>query len=289
MILKRTLLNALTFVTGGHKFITPGHKAFISLLLTPLLSVSCARPTATAGKRVSPLAYVALGDSTGIGLGARDGGGYVDQLFARIKQKRPGSTLLNLSAAGATTADVINRQIAQLDGTRATLVTICVGVNDLLSGREAKQFAENYETLVARLKQPGRLIVITTLPNVTSVPAMKRMADERLRSRLGQFNKAIEAVAGRHGVPLVDLYKLSGEMVGSRPEFFSSDGLHPSDLGYARWAEAIWPVIAQAIDSLSATVHQESYQIPVVGNTAAQVPGSDGQPSYRPPLSLINT
>lgn len=247
MILKRTLLIALTFVTRGRKFITLGHRAYISLLLTPLLSVGCARPTAIAGNRASPLVYAAVGDSTGIGLGARDGGGYVDQLFARIEQKRPGSTLINLSVAGATTADAVNKQITQLDGTRATLVTICIGVNDLLRGREAKEFAENYETLVAKLKQPGRLIVVANLPDVASTPAMKGMADESLRLRLGQFNKAIEDIARRHGVPLVDLYKLSGELTGSRPEFFSSDGLHPSDLGYAHWAEAIWPVIAQAI------------------------------------------
>jgi lysophospholipase L1-like esterase len=243
MILKRTLLIVLTFVTGGRKFITPAHRTLISLLLTPLLSVGCARPTATADSRASPLVYAAVGDSTGIGLGARDGGGYVAQLFARIEQQRPGSTLINLSAAGATTADVVDKQIAQLNGTRATLITICVGVNDLLRGREAKQFAENYETVVAKLRQPGRLIVIATLPDVASAPAMQGMADDSFRSRLEQFNKAIEAIAGRYAVPLVDLYKLSG----SRPELFSSDGLHPSDLGYAHWAEAIWPVIEQAI------------------------------------------
>ncbi len=248
MTLKRTLLIASTFVTGGRKFITLGHRAFISLLLTPLLSISCASPAATAGNHPSPLVYAAVGDSTGIGLGARDGGGYVDQLFARIEQKRPGSTLINLSVAGATTADALNKQITRLDGTRVTLVTICLGVNDLLRSREAKQFAENYETLVVKLKQPGRLIVAVNLPDVASAPALKGIADESLRLRLGQFNKAIEDIARRHGVPLVDLYKLSGEMVGPRPEFFSSDGLHPSDLGYAHWAEAIWPVIEQAID-----------------------------------------
>lgn len=247
MIIKRTLLIALTFVAGGRKFIMPGHRAFISLLLTPLFSLSCARPVATAGNRASPLVYAAVGDSTGIGLGARDGGGYVDQLFARIEQKHPGSTLMNLSAAGATTADAVNKQLPQLDGTGATLVTICVGLNDLLRGREAKQFAEDYETLVAKLRQPGRLIVIMTLPDVASAPAMQSMADDSLRARLGQFNKAIEGIARRHATPLVDLYKLSGEITGSRPEFFSSDGLHPSDLGYAHWAEAIWPVIAQVI------------------------------------------
>jgi acyl-CoA thioesterase-1 len=227
---------------------TPGRRIFISLLLMPLLGASCARPGATAVDRTSPLVYVAIGDSTGIGLGARDGGGYVERLFARIKQKRPGSTLINLSAAGVTTADAVDKQLPRLDGTRATLVTVCVGLNDLLHGREVKQFAENYETLVAGLVKPGRRVVVANLPDVASVPAARGVADESFRMRLRQFNKAIEDVAGRHGLPLVDLYKLSGEMLQSRPEYLSSDGLHPSDLGYARWAEAMWPAVAQAID-----------------------------------------
>lgn len=244
---KRTLLFLLTSLTGERMLIKPGLRVFISLLLTPLLGVSCARPGAMAGDRAAPPVYVALGDSTGIGLGARDGGGYVDRLFARIQRKRPGSTLINLSTAGATTADVINKQLTQLDGTRATLVTICVGVNDLLRGIEAKQFAEDYETLVAKLRRSGSLVVTANLPDVTLAPAMKGVADESLRLRLGQFNKAIEDVASRYGTPLVDLYQLSGEIIRSRPEFFSSDGLHPSDVGYAHWAEAMWGVVEQAV------------------------------------------
>ena len=247
MILKRTLLIALTFVTGGRKFITLGHRV-IDQLAAHIAPQRRLRPPNCYSRQSRLPACLRGGrrldrDTLRRARWRR----YVDQLFARIEQKRPGSTLINLSVAGATTADAVNKQITQLDGTRATLVTICVGLNDLLRGREAKQFAENYETLVAKLKQPGRLIVVANLPDVASTPAMKGMADESLRLRLGQFNKAIEDIARRHGVPLVDLYKLSGEMIGSRPEFFSSDGLHPSDLGYAHWAEAIWPVIAQAI------------------------------------------
>jgi lysophospholipase L1-like esterase len=248
MFLKRAPLIVLTCFTTGRNFLMPAHLVFISLLLASLLSVNCARPGTTASHQTSPLIYVAIGGSTGVGLGARDGGGYVDRLFARIEQQRPVSTLLNLSAAGATTADAINKQITQVDGTRATLVTICVGLNDLLRGREAKQFAENYEILVVKLKQPGRLIVVMTLPDVASAPALKDVADESFRLRLEQFNKAIEDIAGRHAVPLVDLYKLGGESIRLRPEFFSSDGLHPSDLGYARWSEAMWMVVEQAID-----------------------------------------
>jgi lysophospholipase L1-like esterase len=190
--------------------------------------------------------YVAVGDSTGIGLGARDGGGYVDRLFARIEQKRSGSTLINLCVAGATTADAINKQVARLGGTRATLVTICVGVNDLLRGCEEKQFAENYETLVVKLRQSARLVIVANLPDITSAPAMKGMTGEPIRSRLERFNNVVEEVARRHGVQMVDLYHLSGETIRSRPEFFSSDGLHPSDLGYAHWAEAMWAVVEQS-------------------------------------------
>jgi lysophospholipase L1-like esterase/peroxiredoxin len=286
MILKRTLLIVLTFVTAVRKFITPAHRALISLLLMPLLSVGCARPTATAGHRASPFVYAAVGDSTGIGLGARDGGGYVDLLFARIEQKRPGSTLLNLSAAGATTTDVVDKQITQPDVARATLITICVGVNDLLRGGEAKQFAANYETLVAKLRQPGRLIVVANLPDVASAPVMQEMADDSLRTRLGQFNKAIEGIAGRYAVPLVDLYKLSGEMREARAELFSSDGLHPSDLGYAHWAEAIWPVIEQAIHKQPPN---ESSREGYPSLTLKSIDGRTVRPSdYRGKVVLIN-
>ncbi|MDQ1558855.1 MAG: acyl-CoA thioesterase [Pyrinomonadaceae bacterium] len=248
MILKRTFQIVQTRLTGARKFNgASGRRAFLSLLLAPLLCVGCARPNATTGNRASKLLYVVVGDSTGIGLGARDGGGYVERLFARIKQKRPDSTLTNLSAAGATTADALARQLPRLDGTRATLVTVCIGVNDLMQGREAKEFAADYETLVAKLKQPGRLLVLANLPDVTAAPALKDVADESLRLRLGQFNKAIEEIAARHQVPLVDLYKLNGETLRSRPEFFSTDGLHPSELGYTRWAEAMWAVVEPAI------------------------------------------
>ena len=251
MILKRTCPVVPNPLTRGRRFTTAGRRVLISLLLTPLLGASCARPGAVASERTAPLVYVAVGDSTGIGLGARDGGGYVERIFARIEQRRPGSTLINLSAAGATTADAVEKQLPRLGGTRATLVTVCVGLNDLLRGREAKQFAEDYDKLVAGLAQSGRRVVVANLPDVASAPALGGVADEAFRIRLGQFNKAVGEVARRHGLPLVDLYQLGGETTRPRPEFFSSDGLHPSDLGYALWAEAMWAVIERDIKSLT--------------------------------------
>lgn len=246
-MLKRTRFMTLYSFPRWRGFMTAGSGVFISLLLTLLLGAGCARPGAPASDRTSPLTYVAVGDSTGIGLGARDGGGYVDRLFARVKQKRPGSTLINLSAAGATTADALHKQLPQLGGARETLVTVCIGLNDLLRGREAEQFADDYEALITRLRKPGRRVVVANLPDVASAPVMKGKADESFRSRLAQFNRAIEQTAERHKVTLVDLYKSSSDTFQAHPEFFSPDGLHPSDLGYARWADAMWPTVEQVI------------------------------------------
>src|SRR5215210_7335195 len=63
----------------------------------------------TQGKD-APVMYAALGDSTGVGVGAREGG-YPSRLLKRINQLRPGSKLTNVCVSGATTDDVLRDQI----------------------------------------------------------------------------------------------------------------------------------------------------------------------------------
>jgi lysophospholipase L1-like esterase len=41
----------------------------------------------------------------------------------------------------------------------------------------------------------------------------------------------------------VDLYSASRQEVPRRPELIGADGYHPSDEGYARWAELMWAAI----------------------------------------------
>jgi len=55
-----------------------------------------------------------------------------------------------------------------------------------------------------------------------------------------RFNDALARRARAHGVQLVDLYAASQREVPLRPELIGSDGYHPSDAGYARWAELLW-------------------------------------------------
>lgn len=195
-----------------------------------------------------PVVYVALGDSTGVGVGARNGGGYVARLFERVERVRPGSRLVNLCVSGATTVDVLRGQVGRVGGAAPTLVTLGVGINDLTRQATPEEFARNLDELAARLReQTGAAVVVSNLPDISHAPAVPVFLREEARRRLQLFNERLADAAARHRLHLADCYTKSAELIPKHPEFFSPDGFHPSDEGYEFWAFEMWPVVKQAI------------------------------------------
>jgi lysophospholipase L1-like esterase len=195
----------------------------------------------------APVAYVAFGDSTGVGVGARKGG-YVARLFERIERVRAGSSLKNFCVSGAETADVLRGQLSRLDATRPTLITLGIGINDVSHGVAPEQFARNYEEIIKRLKSRSDApIVATNIPDISTAPRVPVFLHEQVRARIRLFNERIAEIAGRHGLLLVDTYTMSREVIAEHPEFFSPDGFHPSDEGYEYWAKMMWPTVKEAI------------------------------------------
>src|SRR4030095_1570459 len=96
-----------------------------------------------------PIVYVALGDSTGAGVGAREGG-YVARLFKRILEQRPGSKLSNLCVSGATTEDLLRGQLERGVALKPELVTVGIGINDIGHGMTLEQFSRNYEEILSK-------------------------------------------------------------------------------------------------------------------------------------------
>ena len=194
-----------------------------------------------------PIVYVALGDSTGAGIGARDGG-YVVRLFKNIEERRPGSKLSNLCLSGATTADVVRAQLDQGVAMNPDLVTVGIGINDIGHGLTLDQFSRNYEQILSTLKEKtSARIVVTNLPDISSAPAIPGPARNEYQRKIIQFSQRLEEIAARHGVTVFDIYKFTTEELATHPEYFSSDGFHPSDAGYEMWAQHMWPTIAQVM------------------------------------------
>lgn len=194
-----------------------------------------------------PIVYVALGDSTGSGVGARNGG-YVLRLFKRIEERRPNSKLTNLCVSGATTEDVLREQLESGVTADPDLVTVGIGINDIGHGFTLDQFSRNYERILGTLNEKTRArIVVTNLPDISTAPRIPGPMRNEYQQQIAQFNRVVEEIAARHGVTVFDVYTITTQELPSQPEYFSADGFHPSDAGYELWAETMWPTIARVI------------------------------------------
>ena len=192
-----------------------------------------------------PIVYVALGDSTGAGVGARKGG-YVARLFKRIEERRPGSKLSNLCASGATTDDVVRSQLDrwcryesgsrdcryrhQRHRSRFDARTVFKKL------RRDPQHAEREDSRADRGDEPSRYF---------ERAAHSGPMRSEYQRQIVQFCRRLEEIANRHGVTVFDIYTITKDELPSHPEYFSSDGFHPSDEGYELWATQMWPTIAQ--------------------------------------------
>jgi acyl-CoA thioesterase-1 len=218
-----------------------------------ILCVACARSNVGGneakmkedGKR-GAVVYAALGDSTGVGVGAQNGG-YVARLFSRIVEGHPASKLTNVCVSGATTDDVLRGQIETALAARPTLITLGIGINDVGHGMSVEVFARNYETIIKRLKAANAPIVITNIPDVSLAPVVPPDRRSESARRITLFNERISEIAARYNLLVVDAFSATHEVIPSHPEFFSDDGFHPSDKGYEYWAEAMWPTVKKAI------------------------------------------
>ncbi len=227
------------------------------MVLAVLLATACAtgRPESVRtlpADRSAAVLYVALGDSTVEGVGATSPDrNYVSRLHERLRAVYPRARVVNLGAGGATSADVLLRQLDRAIGLRPHLVTLSIGPNDITTRVPVATYEMNLETILGRLRyETSAVAVVNLIPDLAVTP---RFSGSRLREAVGRqtivFNEALERKGWAHGAELVNLYAASQREVPLQPELISSDGYHPSDTGYARWAELVWTgVEARIVD-----------------------------------------
>lgn len=217
-----------------------------ALALAALLLTACtARPDQRAlpADPRAPVLYVALGDSTVEGVGASSAeANYVSRLHARLGAIYPAADVVNLGVGGATSADVVAGQLARAVELRPDLVTLSIGPNDITMQVPVEQYERNVEKILNMLARETRAVVVVSLtPDLAVTPRFRTSPARDAVGRLTQnFNDVLRRLATPRGMALVDLYSASQAEVPARPELVAGDGYHPSDAGYARWAELMW-------------------------------------------------
>lgn len=212
------------------------------LLLPTVLAVALP----LAARAAPPILYVALGDSTAAGIGAERGGGYPERLARRLGESGTQVRLLNLGAPGATAEDVRRAQLPRVLAERPALVTIGIGLNDVMRGRPLAEFARDLEVIADGVARAKAAVVISELPDVSLAPSGAG-SPPSLARRIAAYNATIRLVAERHGFQVAELEASSRRLFRERPELFAADGFHPSARGYELWADHLWPPIERAL------------------------------------------
>jgi len=191
--------------------------------------------------REKPFSYVALGDSTVEGVGAsQPARSYTGIIHEHLKQARKNTIYNNFGKSNAKISDILKTQLDKAIALQPDLITISIGANDIRHRTPIKEFEHNLELLLKTLKKETTAeIIINNVPplaNAPIIPKHMRIATGLLLSRI---NNVIKKQAEKSNVIMVDIYNQSLLFVRNYPEVVSKDGLHPSDFGYAIWANTI--------------------------------------------------
>ncbi len=218
----------------------------MTLAVLVLAATGCqpgAAGDASARDEEDRVRYAALGDSYAIGTSVSEGERWPHQLVERISGL---DLVANLAVNGYTSADLIERELPALDDLAAELVTVLIGVNDVVQGVPDGVYAANVAVILDRLLEivpPNRVVCVAT-PDYTRTPRGADYGAPEARSdAIVRFNAILrEACEGRGGAFVPDIFEISLR-ASDDPALVASDGLHPSGEQYRQWVDAIEPVV----------------------------------------------
>lgn len=180
--------------------------------------------------------WVVLGDSMSQSVGASAfDAGWVGQLAARLAADGDPLVVVNLSATGARTADVVDQQLPvlatlppALGSDSPDLVTVLVGSNDLFAGQAARRALPT--AFAAMVQALPHRAVVATLPQP--------------RAAARRANRHVERAGADGRLEVVDMRTEGPSSWRGR---LASDWFHPNDAGYAELARAFLPHVRRVL------------------------------------------
>ncbi len=196
---------------------------------------------------------VVLGDSTAAGVGSPS----VEETLPALLAQRVADAVerevhvVGYGVSGARTDDVRSEQVPRLLDAGVDVVVIVIGSNDVTHVTPAWEMEERTRALLAAARaRTGAPVVLGGIPQFRTVPALLQPLRAITGAYAGPLRRAQhQAVrAEGDGVRFVDIAAEASPRFVGVPESMSSDGFHPSEVGYGFWADALAPVVAQVVD-----------------------------------------
>ncbi|MHC1480843.1 SGNH/GDSL hydrolase family protein [Frateuria aurantia] len=202
---------------------------------------------------MTPLRYLALGDSYTIGEGVPEPDRWPARLVARLEENGLSLAPPRYLATTGWSSDELAAAIAAhpLRGP-FDLVSLLIGVNDQYRGYPAASRHELIADLINQaisLAGERRRVLIVSIPDwsVTAFAKDSGRDLDAMAQQIDAYNDMIRTQAAAAGVAWIDVTDCSRR----HPEELVEDGLHPDGRQYLRWSGLILPAALRALQGRS--------------------------------------
>jgi lysophospholipase L1-like esterase len=157
----------------------------------------------------------------------------------------------NLGVDGYTSADLIRDELPELERLAPDLVTVLIGVNDVVRRVPLGTYEDNAATILDALlaRLPPRRIAVVGIPDYTVTPAGADHGDPAVQgAAIRAANMVMARLAAERSIEFIDIFDISREAATDR-SLVAEDGLHPSGAQYAHWVERLAPVVRRLLAS----------------------------------------
>lgn len=220
----------------------PGHPGYrVNALVDPATGA-----TDTARVRIA-----VLGDSTVAGVGSPTEAEALPVLIAQRVADQIGRPVevIGFGDSGARTASLADEQLP-IEASAFDVVVLVIGSNDATHATPWLSFRRQTVRMLERATAGGALVILAGTPRFSGT----QIIPEPLRTLVDRYAAVLRGeqraeVGERAGVRFVDLASEASPRFAGRPDATSSDGFHPSPIGYGFWADAIAPAVVDALES----------------------------------------
>jgi lysophospholipase L1-like esterase len=196
-------------------------------------------PVNTPNEKIT---YVSLGDSLTSGSGADnyETGTYPYMLSQKMGDGTKEVIFKNLGIAGITSKGLIEQELDKAIEAQPDIITLLIGVNDIHHRVSAKEFKNNYQTIINKLRINTKAeIYLIDIPFIGYTSTEYSASDPYYDTTTKEFNKIIKELSAGDKLHYVSLYTPTKVLFMTSGDHYWKDSFHPSTKGYRIWADTI--------------------------------------------------
>ena len=207
-----------------------------------------ARMQPPGGANGNPVRMAVLGDSTVAGVGSPTEAESLPVLIADRVAAATGRVVevTGFGVPGARTGTLTSEQLP-LVGDGYDVLVLVIGSNDATHATFWPSLGRQTDRMLDQATALGTPVILAGTPRFSGT----EIIPEPLRTMVDRYSGVLRgeqrAAAAKVGVRFVDLAADASPRFEGVPEATSSDGFHPSPIGYGFWADAIAPAVMDAL------------------------------------------